>query len=343
MPIIGSILDYTSHRRITGIIFSVTLILIQAIQIGTVQKTWFAMSQLQAFAGFLYNALTLCLYSYLPEIALAEGEKRMRSFSASFQITYFVPSLIYLVSISAISIGFQLDDILTAQISQAVNALILIVAFTLGWKLMPFVPAKLQEGSDKSNLLTSGFLKLWSTFHFLRKNHLPVLWFFFAVIFSEAGEFFFQHNHSFQKIIVILCVCVCDYNSATYYLNFFRFFLAMSAFVTLAITFITEVLEGSGTDVSITFLLVLLFAIPGSLIGKFIAKKINPKRAWILSKVLFCIVIGVASSVLKSSEDRMLMLVFDVCWGLLFGMFYCLQSLIFSMIAPKDHESAMSG
>eukprot|EP00594_Rhizosolenia_setigera_P005629 CAMPEP_0178949468 /NCGR_PEP_ID=MMETSP0789-20121207/6063_1 /TAXON_ID=3005 /ORGANISM="Rhizosolenia setigera, Strain CCMP 1694" /LENGTH=282 /DNA_ID=CAMNT_0020629985 /DNA_START=21 /DNA_END=866 /DNA_ORIENTATION=- len=161
MPIIGSVLDYTSHRRITGIIFSVTLMLIQAIQIGTVQKTWFAMSQLQAFAGFLYNALTLCLYSYLPEIALAEGEKRMRSFSASFQIIYFVPSLIFLVSISAISIGFQSDDILTAQISQSANALILIVTFTLGWKLMPFVPAKQQEGSDKSNLLTSGFIKLW--------------------------------------------------------------------------------------------------------------------------------------------------------------------------------------
>lgn len=330
MPIIGSILDYTSHRRITGIIFSVTLILIQAIQIGTVQKTWFAMSQLQAFAGFLYNALTLCLYSYLPEIALAEGEKRMRSFSASFQIIYFVPSLIFLVLISAISIGFQLDDVLTAKISQAANSLILIVTFTLGWKLMPFVPAKQQEGSDKSNLLTSGFIKLWSTFHFLRKNHLPVLWFFFAVIFSEAGEFFFNTITLFN-------------NSATYNLNSFRFFLAMSAFVTLAITFITEVLEGSGTDVSITFLLVLLLAIPGSLIGKFTAKKINPKRAWILSKVLFCISLGVASSVLKSSEDRMLMFIFDVFWGLLFGMFYCLQSLIFSMIAPKDHESAMSG
>ena len=46
MPFIGAIIDYTSKRWECGAIATTLFILIQAIQIGTVQKTWFAMATL---------------------------------------------------------------------------------------------------------------------------------------------------------------------------------------------------------------------------------------------------------------------------------------------------------
>jgi len=55
MPLIGAIVDGTPHRRLTGIVAAVAMILIQAAQIGTVSTTWFAMLILQAITGFIYQ------------------------------------------------------------------------------------------------------------------------------------------------------------------------------------------------------------------------------------------------------------------------------------------------
>jgi len=69
MPVIGAIVDYTKHRRNVGIAASALIILIQVIQIGTVQKTWLAMTILQAISGFLYQVLVMSIYAYLPDLA----------------------------------------------------------------------------------------------------------------------------------------------------------------------------------------------------------------------------------------------------------------------------------
>ena len=77
MPLIGAIIDYTPHRKATGIWSAVLIFGIQAAQIGTVLSTWFAMAVLQAIAGFLYQIQVLAVYAYLPEMASIVGEKTM--------------------------------------------------------------------------------------------------------------------------------------------------------------------------------------------------------------------------------------------------------------------------
>lgn len=77
MPLIGAIVDYTPHRKATGIVAAILLILIQGVQIGTVAATWFPMTVLQAVAGFIYQVEVLATYAYLPEIARSVGEKIM--------------------------------------------------------------------------------------------------------------------------------------------------------------------------------------------------------------------------------------------------------------------------
>lgn len=77
MPYFGAVVDYTPHRRAVGIGAALLLIVIQAVQIGTVSATWFPMIILQAIAGFIYQVEVLATYAYLPEIARAVGEKIM--------------------------------------------------------------------------------------------------------------------------------------------------------------------------------------------------------------------------------------------------------------------------
>ncbi len=77
MPVIGAIVDYTPHRWAVGVVMAVLIILIQGAQTFTNSQTWFAMSILQAFAGFFYQIQVLASYAYLPEISRAVGGFKM--------------------------------------------------------------------------------------------------------------------------------------------------------------------------------------------------------------------------------------------------------------------------
>ena len=77
MPVIGAMVDYTPHRKRVGVITSALMILIQVIQIGTVSETWLPMALLQAIAAFLYEALILSTFAYLPEMSYRVDEATM--------------------------------------------------------------------------------------------------------------------------------------------------------------------------------------------------------------------------------------------------------------------------
>lgn len=77
MPFIGAMVDCTDHRKTVGIVSAVTILLIQAAQIGTVADTWFVMTCLQAVAGFLYQVQVLAVYAYLPDMSYIIGETKM--------------------------------------------------------------------------------------------------------------------------------------------------------------------------------------------------------------------------------------------------------------------------
>jgi MFS-type transporter involved in bile tolerance (Atg22 family) len=84
MPVIGAMVDFTDHRKTVGVVASFLLILIHVIQIGTVSKTWLAMAILQAFAGFLYQALVLATYAYLPDMSYRVDEAIMTECEYNF-------------------------------------------------------------------------------------------------------------------------------------------------------------------------------------------------------------------------------------------------------------------
>ena len=77
MPVIGAMVDYTTHRKRVGVVSAALMILIQVIQIGTVSETWLPMALLQAIAAFLYEAHILSTFAYLPEISYRVDEATM--------------------------------------------------------------------------------------------------------------------------------------------------------------------------------------------------------------------------------------------------------------------------
>jgi hypothetical protein len=77
MPLCGAIVDYTSHRWTVGVFFTSLMIIIQIVQIYTVDKTWFPMLVLQALAGFFYQIEVMAISAYLPDMAREVGQKSM--------------------------------------------------------------------------------------------------------------------------------------------------------------------------------------------------------------------------------------------------------------------------
>jgi MFS-type transporter involved in bile tolerance (Atg22 family) len=186
MPIIGAVVDFTPYRKLTGILAAAIMTLIQAIQIGTVQKTWFAMAILQSIAGFIYQVEVVAVYAYLPDISGIVGEKRMTDYSSRFILTQFGAQSAFLFVVIAISLGLGTTDVQTAQISQGINTVCIIIFFYWGWKVMSTAPANhvLPEGRS---LLTEGFKQNWQTAKNINRHYKHGLrWFLLAAIFAEA-------------------------------------------------------------------------------------------------------------------------------------------------------------
>eukprot|EP00979_Chaetoceros_neogracilis_P018029 scaffold10550_cov271-Chaetoceros_neogracile.AAC.8 len=121
LPFMGAIIDCTDHRRNIGIVSCFCLMLIQTIQIGTVENTWWAMAILQAINGFVYQVVILAAFSYLPEIGRDVGEETLTEYSADWSILAYAAQIMYMVVVIGSSICLGLNDVQTGQLGQAVN------------------------------------------------------------------------------------------------------------------------------------------------------------------------------------------------------------------------------
>merc|ERR1712151_1442290 len=86
----GGIVDFTPHRRLVGIFSAISLVLLQAIFIGTTESTWLFMAFLKAITDFVYHAQELATFSYLPEMATIVDDQTMAHFSSIFSMLQFL-------------------------------------------------------------------------------------------------------------------------------------------------------------------------------------------------------------------------------------------------------------
>lgn len=308
IPIIGAIIDFTPHRRLVGIASATLLTAVQAIQIGTGARTWFPMAVLQAINSFLYLVQAMATYAYLPTVSISKGvsEQRMTKFNTSFTMIQFGCQLLYVLLIAALQIGLGLGEIRTAVLSQAVNVGWITVGFVLGWRLMGPVPALHDRPGQGTCLLVSlGFGQIWKTAVEINRTYGTSLrWFFLSLCFAEA---------------------------------------AANAFTVVAVTFMADQLEMSGTQISIVFVVVLLSTLPGSVVGYWITLRTDPILAWKLNFAAFSISVIAGGLILTGPQRQDIVYAFGVVWGLLLGWYYPCVQTIFSLAIPIGQESELAG
>jgi len=188
MPIIGSVLEYTSWRRALGIVSAFLIWIIQTTEIGTNKSTWLFISIIQSISGFLYNVQLLTLSSYLPYIGRKVGEDKMADYAAMFNAGLFITCMSFLILVNATVAGLGFEDVRTVQISQFFEFILLPPLFYFAWKHLPHVPTQCSLDPDQT-LLRAGFTLTWDTAININVTYKDGLrYFFIATIFSEAGK-----------------------------------------------------------------------------------------------------------------------------------------------------------
>ena len=297
LPFMGAIIDCTDHRRNIGKISCFCLMLVQTIQIGTVESTWFPMAILQALNGFIFQVVNLAAFSYLPEIGRAVGEETMTVYSAEWSIVMFVTELMYLMAVIGGSICFGLNDVQTGQFGQAVNVPAAGICYYYAWRFFSCRRARRQL-TGRESLFGTGFRQVFRTASGIHNHYGPSLgWFLLAVTFAEA---------------------------------------AANTFVLVAVTYLKEVMGFGSSDIGILFFIVIIGTIPGSYLGQWLTMKTScPKTTMKLQLVAFIVVNFAGFFCLTKPEQSSLAYVFGLLWGILLGWFYPTESLIFSMIVPQ--------
>jgi len=262
------------------------------------------MAILQSIAGFLYQVQVLATYSYLPDIGRLVDEQKMTSFTSKFIMLQFSAQALFLVLIIGLSLALKLNDVLSAQVSQGINVVVLVIGFTIAWRMMPKVPKRHDIPPGRS-LITAGFVQNFKTFIGINKHYGNGLrWFLIGCTFASAGA---------------------------------------DAFTTVSITFLSEVLKFDGTEVGIIFLIALIGTIPGSKIANIISRKTNPVTSFKCILLFFSIVTVAGSLVLSGPEMKYVAFFFALLWGVCLGWFYPTANLVFSLSLPKGQESELTG
>lgn len=216
----------------------------------------------------------------------------------------FGAQALFLIVVTAIGLGFDLNDVQTGHVGQAVNVAWSGTFFIISWKYMlPSVPAK-HSLPENSSLFRQSFVEVFRTAkHIWREYAHSLRWFYLALVFAES---------------------------------------AVNAFTVLAVTFLDEKIKLSGSEIGIFFFVALIGSLPGSKLGAFITKKTNPSISWRANMLVIAAVAIVGAFILEPNQNG-IAYAWGILIGLCIGWFYPVENLFFSMLLPKGQEAELAG
>lgn len=307
MPLFGAIVDYTPHRKSIGLATAVAVALLNGAQSFVSGSTWPLMLLLLIFSNFLYIVHSTIVLAYLP--GLTSDENVLAGYTAWFSIVHFITVSGYVLVIIAITAWAGGDTLYTAQISHVVSFLITTPLLCYAWAHLFRSRPALHELPPGKRLLTAGFSELAATSTRILRADTPLPYlrvFMFALLFCP------------------------DAGSGNY--------------ISVFVTFMTEQMKMSGSQIGLVTLFIMLSTIPGSLLSTFMCRRFNALLSfklcigwWILTNTL-------ASWILSGPERTYLAYFpFSFMWGVQFGWLFPSQRVLFCTLIPPGRETELMG
>ena len=236
VPVMGAVVDYTSHRRLIGRWCSGMYSILIFTLVFLNDDSWFVLAVVVLIAVSIGWAQQMLFYAYLPE--LTDDESRLNEFSKTFTVLIFTTMVVYLAVVMGIGMifGFANDDVAVARCGSIVAFVLSAVLFYVSWGLLFRERPPAHDLPQGQSLWTAGFRQVYRTTIKIYKDYQALRWFYVSICFGDAA---------IQSLSVI------------------------------AITYVTDQLEFSSQEVGAAALLMLIGSIPGALVGAWVNHKIQ--------------------------------------------------------------------
>jgi len=303
LPFIGSVLDHSKYRWEVGLAVSACIVLIQAAQIATNEKTWLVMTGLEAINASITQITLLCSAAYMTEVQEQVTSDEFSKINTVKFLAGFSNTIGLLVIIVAAGYIWGFNDLQMAQFSQAIGSVLMCVFFYLTWYFLgKRGPAK--DVPERENLATAGFKQMLRTakglFLYYKRS---VFLFFLATSFTSAGV---------DGLSIVL------------------------------VTYLKASLLLDSSQIAIVLAILLVSSIPGAICAHWLASKSTPIAALKIT-VVYSIVLNLCVFKWLEEDMFLETCISSIGWGLIIGLYYPLLHLVFSIIVPKGQEAELSG
>lgn len=304
LPLVGAILDHTSHRKLVGLVSACLQCICLFVPIFITDKNWPAILILSVFSAFIGWIHTLSVFAYLPE--LTNNPKDLASWTANFHFLQYISLILFLGYMIGIlyATDYNGDDILSARVAMISSFVIVLPFYILTWlRLMKPRPA-LQEMPPNASLWTIGFQKVYYTSKKLCSDYRNIMWFFINVSLVESAQ---------QSI------------------------------ATVSLTYMTDTLLMTSTENGIAILVLFIFSAVGALVGKFSLKWLDPIRSNQFCQIVTAANTGLAALILTGPNQNWRAYLIAGGWGLGAGWKNTVERFAVTQIIPIGQDAELMG
>jgi len=196
------------------------------------------------------------------------------------------------------------DEIKTASLAQTVSLCMTVIGLgTAWWCLFEKRPA-MRQIQDGESVWTSGFLQVGRTVREIMKNHLALKWFYISIMWSDP---------------------------------------AIMALTILAITFLTDQLEFTAAENGTAMILMMIFAVPGSLMGSWVTKKSNAVISSMVAVVIMIVTTVVVAIELEGPGQQTETYILSAFWGVGTGWKWMCDRMVLWLVLPPGQNAELMG
>ena len=185
MPVVGSVVDHSHHRKSIGVAGLGAAWLVCGLQAAVTRHTWQVLLILYFTVYMLgYMANQTCAMAYLPE--LTDDDDVLASINGRARVKEMSCMLLYMIVVAASQLLLNLDAVDTGRVASLVSALVGGIITLMSWRYFTERPAS-RILPENANLLLYGFVNIRETTKELYEEAPDLLKFLVSYAFSEAG------------------------------------------------------------------------------------------------------------------------------------------------------------
>jgi MFS-type transporter involved in bile tolerance (Atg22 family) len=303
MPFVGALVDHTDHRKAMGALSAIIVLGGAGAQLMLSANTWFVVYILGIIIGYFFIMHQVCVMAYLPD--LTHNITEMGHYTAMFMTRQYFVQGVYTTIIVVSSFTAKINNISTAKLGIGLAFAIGTICFGYAWLFLFRKRPRLREVPQGQNLVSTGFVQLWSTTKVVFSQYHALKWFMIALLWSpEAGA---------------------------------------GTILAIAVTFLTLFVKMTVSEISLVSLCMLFANIPGAILSRYMCKKINPLNSFRAAEILFAVSNALIAATVTGPEKKKLVYIYAAMIGVAFGWMFPSQRTTVVALVPKGQETEIMG